>query len=196
MVDGNVLRRAPMTRRTRDSVSEARAFAELYFAGETSKGDLKRPRMDVYDRVAEKVRMNGGSLVSVSAVYLVDLVEDKGVPLDEIRRNFGPVIAKIVGQLADPPEVKKLPVKAKKDAQKRRFADPRTDIEAKRLKLAFITEKLEELVEHPPTGWSHSDCKEYVAGSFGIATVCMEASKSLTREFIRAYQKALSKYNR
>lgn len=81
-------------------VKKAKEFAEKKHAGQTRKDGT--PYFIHPTRVANTVQKNKKSHVKkelVAAAYLHDTVEDCGVSIDEIKKEFGELVASLVNEL-------------------------------------------------------------------------------------------------
>jgi (p)ppGpp synthase/HD superfamily hydrolase len=98
--------------------------------------------------VAEMVREIGGSEQMIAAAYLHDVVEDTGVPLRDIRAEFGPEVAELVGWLTDvsKPEDGNRATRKALDRGHIAKAPP----EAKTIKLADLIDNSASITAHDP----------------------------------------------
>ena len=94
---------------TKTLVQKARRFAKLAHGlvlnGEGELGQRRKGSHEPYTKhlseVARLVAKSGGDEAQIAAAWLHDVVEDTPIPLDHIRRVFGPDIAKLVQELTD-----------------------------------------------------------------------------------------------
>lgn len=86
-----------------DLVVKAADYARRVHAGDTRKGSDESYFEGHLAPVAAIVAADGGTSEQVAAAYLHDAAEDHGgqARLDEIREEFGPDVAEIVGDLSD-----------------------------------------------------------------------------------------------
>ncbi|MBV8099390.1 MAG: bifunctional (p)ppGpp synthetase/guanosine-3',5'-bis(diphosphate) 3'-pyrophosphohydrolase [Verrucomicrobia bacterium] len=90
-------------------VQKARRFAKLaHGLVLNNEGELGQQRKGTHEpyskhlsEVARLVAKSGGDEAQIAAAWLHDVVEDTPVPLSQIRRVFGPDIAKLVLELTD-----------------------------------------------------------------------------------------------
>jgi 8-oxo-dGTP pyrophosphatase MutT (NUDIX family) len=81
-----------------DLIERAAVFAQEKHATQMRQWS-GLPYFSHLEGVANIVRSVGGSPEMVAAAYLHDVIEDQGVPEQEIRELFGPVVAKLVVEM-------------------------------------------------------------------------------------------------
>lgn len=95
---------------------------------------LKTPYIFHLQRTARLVQLSGGKEEEIAAAWLHDTIEDVGVTLEHIKKEFGDVVAEIVDGLTDLPEWNDLPYMERKSAQAERISKESDSI--RRVKLA------------------------------------------------------------
>ena len=90
----------------KELILKAKEYATEKHAGVKRKFDGK-DYITHPEAVAELVEKFGGNDEMIAAAWLHDVVEDTKTPLSEIEENFGSVVAKLVGELTNPPKFDK-----------------------------------------------------------------------------------------
>jgi (p)ppGpp synthase/HD superfamily hydrolase len=130
-----------------DRILQAAQFAAQAHAGQKRKyNDL--PFIVHPARVGGRTAiLEGVDEETVMAAYLHDVVEDTPVTLDEIRRQFGDRVAKLVRELTNPSKG----IKAPRSDRKRMDREHLTGVsrEAKRIKLLDRIDNLGDLAGAP-----------------------------------------------
>lgn len=90
------------------------------------------------------------------AALLHDTVEDTATTLEELEREFGPVVRSLVEEVSDD---KTLPKERRKQLQIEHA--PRLSVKARHVKLADKISNLRDLASSPPAGWSLERRQEY-----------------------------------
>jgi guanosine-3',5'-bis(diphosphate) 3'-pyrophosphohydrolase len=121
----------------------------------------------------------------LQAAILHDTIEDTQTAPEEIERNFGKRVRRLVEEVTDD---KRLP----KEDRKRLQISHATQLtnKAKRIKLADKICNLLDLVRTPPKGWDHTRRVQYLEWSRQVVEGCRGASPPLERLFDRAFQRA------
>jgi (p)ppGpp synthase/HD superfamily hydrolase len=82
------------------------------FATSKHEGQFRKFSKDKYINhpaaVAKTVEDVGGTPEMIAAAWLHDVVEDCDVAITEIESEFGPKVAKLVGEVTNPPDIKKI----------------------------------------------------------------------------------------
>lgn len=102
-------------------IEKAKQFAKEAHKNHTESDAFKTPYYFHLQRVASLVQLSGGSEEEIAAAWLHDTVEDTGVTIEDIEREFGKHIATMVNGLTDSPEWKNLPVGERKAIQAEKF---------------------------------------------------------------------------
>lgn len=132
----------------------------------------------------------------LTAAVLHDVVEDCGVGILDIEREFGSRVSRLVDWLTLPPEEHKDPAR-KLRYQKRMMFE--MDDDARAIKIADKTSNVFALVSHPPA-WKESSIKAYADSSREVVETAREATKSsvvlrLAATFGLAYTGAYNHYH-
>jgi (p)ppGpp synthase/HD superfamily hydrolase len=98
------------------------------------------------EEVAQIVKSVGGTAEMVSAAYLHDTVEDTETTIEEIREQFGPMVAELVGWLTDVSKPSDGNRRTRKDLDLLHTAASIPD--AKTIKLADLISNSRSIVEH------------------------------------------------
>ncbi len=142
--------------------SKALVYAELKHHNQVRKGgDI--PYLGHLLSVAGLVINDGGSEDQAIAALLHDCVEDAGGPptLDEIRKNFGEDVARIVRECSDTDEKPKPPWRERKSAYVNHLAEVSQDtlLVSVADKLDNARSMLRDYHEHGPTLWERFTVK-------------------------------------
>jgi (p)ppGpp synthase/HD superfamily hydrolase len=139
------------------AVMRAADFAARKHATQRRKGDAAEPYLNHLIEVANLVaEVSDGRADVVVAALLHDVVEDQGVPIDEVAALFGPAVASIVEEVTDD---KSLPKQVRKDEQVS-GAHHKSD-GASIIKLADKTSNLLAIAKSPPP-WPIDRKRAYV----------------------------------
>lgn len=126
-------------------IQKALEFAIKAHEGQTRK-DGVTPYIVHPVGVADRVRQNGGTVEMYVAALLHDVVEDTDVTLDQVRQEFGDVVAQLVFELTDVYTSEAFP---SKNRAERKFLEndrlSKISLEAKRIKLADIDYNVHDL---------------------------------------------------
>ncbi len=142
--------------------SKALVYAEIKHHNQVRKGgDI--PYIGHLLSVASLVINDGGSEDQAIAALLHDTVEDQGGPptLDEIRKNFGDEVARIVDECSDTDEVPKPPWLQRKQNYINHLADVGQDtlLVSAADKLDNARSMLRDYHEHGPALWERFNRK-------------------------------------
>ena len=118
------------------------------------------------------------------AALLHDTVEDTATTPKELRRVFGPKIAKIVAEVTDN---KRLPKATRKALQVRHAAA--ISEEAKLVKLADKICNVRDVARHPPVHWDRKRQREYFDWAKRVIDRMRGVHPRLEAAFDRAYAK-------
>jgi (p)ppGpp synthase/HD superfamily hydrolase len=170
-------------------VTRAAYFAALTHTGQTRKGAAKEPYINHLAEVAAFVAdaTHGRDANLVTAAWLHDAVEDRGITREEIASSFGEDVADLVLEVTDD---KSLPKEKRKRLQVETVAgkSPR----ARLLKLADKTSNVGAIVESPPADWSRERLQAYVRWAVEVVDAgCRGLDEELERRFDMAASKAL-----
>ena len=98
--------------------------------------------------VAGLVRSVGGEPEAVAAAWLHDVVEDTEVELEQIEREFGAHVSRLVQELTDVSTLADGNRAARKQVDRERLA--RASAEAQTVKLADLIDNARSITEHDP----------------------------------------------
>lgn len=147
-----------------------------------------RPQIEHLQEVADMVWASGGSDVEIAAAWLHDSVEDTSIVLEDIVKEFGDEVAKLVHELTDPEDIRHLPTAERKQKQAERI---RTESEsARRIKLADQTSNVRCVTVDPKATWTLEGRRNYALGAKKIADQCRDISPVLDAAFDREYLRA------
>jgi len=165
----------------------ALAAAEAH-AGQTRKGGAI-PYVNHVLEVAHLVAEAKGTPEMVAAAFLHDVVEDSDATTESLARDFGPCVAKLVGEMTDDPAWDILP----RAEKKKRQADHMTDAPraVRRIKIADQTSNVRD-VGRLPEGWTPDEARDYIAGAALVVDACRGADAWLEAAFDAARDEALA----
>jgi len=135
---------------------------------------------------------SGGTDDEIIAAWLHDSVEDTGVTLDEIEKNFGKEVRQIVAGLTDPPSFKVMPLQERKPKQAERLRSESKSVH--RIKIADQTSNVKHLATDPINNMTPLECYHYIRGAKLLADECRGVSPMLDELFDRMYQKGIGRY--
>jgi guanosine-3',5'-bis(diphosphate) 3'-pyrophosphohydrolase len=118
----------------------------------------------------------------LAAALLHDTVEDTATSREELRRAFGPRIARIVAEVTDNKRLRKA---TRKRLQVERAAH--ISREAKLVKLADKTCNLRDVAKRPPAGWDLKRRREYFDWAKQVIDQVRGTHPRLERVFDAAY---------
>jgi guanosine-3',5'-bis(diphosphate) 3'-pyrophosphohydrolase len=122
----------------------------------------------------------------LAAAVLHDVVEETGATVDELKREFGPHVAGLVGEVTDD---KSLPWAERKRRQTDRAWMLSSD--AKRIRIADKFCNVRDVLEHPPTSWSTERRAAYVEWAIGVAAHCDPgAEEPIIKRFVEWLESA------
>jgi (p)ppGpp synthase/HD superfamily hydrolase len=132
------------------NVAKAARFAAEAHASPACKQKFRKYSGDPYIihplRVAESVARVGMQPYVIAAAMLHDVVEDCGVTLEEIRKNFGPMVESLVEQVTDVSKPEDGNRAARKSIARDHLAQ--CDHEAATIKLADIIDNTNDIASH------------------------------------------------
>lgn len=129
---------------------QALEFATLAHRGQTRKYS-EEPYIEHPKRVVALLKTVKHTPEMVAAAYLHDVVEDTDVSNEDIKKKFGPQVAKLVKELTDEYEKAKYPSlnrRARKEREVMRKA--KMSSEAKTIKLADVIDNTRDIVKNDP----------------------------------------------
>lgn len=132
-----------------DIVEKARVFAT---AAHAAVGQVRKYTNEPYIvhpfEVAMTVKQIGGTPEMVAAAFLHDTVEDTGVTMETIEREFGPEVAEIVFFLTDVSRPEHGNRAARKAMDRAHIA--KADARAQTIKLADLISNCSSIVKYDP----------------------------------------------
>ena len=139
-------------------VLHAALFAAHKHRDQRRKDEAASPYINHPLSLASVLAVEGGitDVATLCAALLHDTIEDTDTTGDEIEREFGPKVRRLVEQVTDD---KSLPKAQRKLAQIEHAAH--IDQEAKRVKLADKICNLRDVALAPPVGWSVERRRKY-----------------------------------
>lgn len=165
-------------------LTEALDFAARKHTHQRRKGALAEPYInhltDVCHRLSQATQ--GKDVNLLIAALLHDVIEDCGVPFEEISHRFGEDAASIVLEVTDDMNLPK-PERKKRQLQLSASLSPR----AKMLRLADKTSNLHSLLNSPPPHWDLERRLQYFDWAKDIADNCRGINPILEVEFYQAY---------
>ena len=158
-------------------ILEAAAFARRAHAEQSRKYN-DRPFMQHPARVAGRVAAHSlATETMVAAAFLHDVVEDTQHTLDEISAEFGPDVARLVGELTNPSKGMKAPRSERKRLDRNHLAG--VSVEAKIIKLLDRIDNVDEMAG-APDGF----LRKYSEESRLLAEVIGDADPELKAELL------------
>jgi guanosine-3',5'-bis(diphosphate) 3'-pyrophosphohydrolase len=175
------------------AVLRAADTAARWHVHQRRKGIAQEPYINHLLEVASLVAEAAGGTDPnlVIAALLHDAVEDQGVPVELIAREFGKPVSDIVMEVTDD---KALP----KEERKRRQIKtaPKKSREAKLIKLADKTSNLRTIASSPAADWSVERRLEYVEWARSVVAGLRGTSPWLEQQFDDAATAAEQSLNR
>ena len=146
-------------------VLHAALFAAHKHRDQRRKDEAASPYINHPLSLASVLAVEGGvtDAATLCAALLHDTIEDTDTTGDEIEREFGPEVRRLVEQVTDD---KSLPKAQRKLAQIEHAAN--IDQKAKRVKLADKICNLRDVALAPPVGWSVERRREYFDWSSSV----------------------------
>jgi guanosine-3',5'-bis(diphosphate) 3'-pyrophosphohydrolase len=163
---------------------KALAFAAHKHRAQRRKDRAASPYINHPIALAHLLVKEGGisDIGVLCAALLHDTVEDTATTRKELRRAFGPRIARIVSEVTDD---KRLSKAMRKRLQVRRAAG--ISQEAKLLKLADKICNLRDVVKRPPADWDKKRRREYFDWAKQVIDRLRGAHPGLEKAFDAAY---------
>ena len=124
---------------------------------------------------------------TIAAALLHDTVEDTKTTVAELKRQFGPTVAKLVAELSDD---KGLPSEKRKQFQIEHA--PTLSPRARLIKLADKTCNLRDIIGDPPKGWSLKRKREYFDWAKKVIDKIRGTNAALEKAFDEAFSKRRS----
>jgi len=169
------------------AMARAFEFSTQKHKAQKRKGADQEPYVNHLAEVARLVAeaTGGRNLPLVLAALLHDTLEDTDTTRGELRREFGPQVARLVAEVTVD---KTLPKPAQKMSEERHAH--RLSRGAKILKIADKTSNLRSVAISPPVTWSTSRRRDYVAFTERVVSGCRGVSPQLEAAFAGAQRAA------
>jgi guanosine-3',5'-bis(diphosphate) 3'-pyrophosphohydrolase len=167
-------------------ILKAAEFAARKHRDQRRKDKSASPYINHPIALAEVLSRVGGitSPNVLAAGLLHDTLEDTQTTRLELRKAFGPSIAKIVDEVTDD---KRLPKQRRKELQVEHAAH--ISKSAKLVKLADKISNLSDIVTSPPAGWSLQRKREYFYWAKRVIDQVRGTNAKLERRFDTLYRK-------
>lgn len=167
-------------------ILKAAEFAARKHRDQRRKDKSASPYINHPIALAEVLSRVGGitSPNVLAAGLLHDTLEDTQTTRLELRKAFGPSIAKIVDEVTDD---KRLPKQRRKELQVEHAAH--ISKSAKLVKLADKISNLSDIVTSPPAGWSLQRKREYFDWAKRVIDRVRGTNAKLERRFDTLYRK-------
>jgi guanosine-3',5'-bis(diphosphate) 3'-pyrophosphohydrolase len=136
--------------------------------------------IDVAELLARVGRV--GDVAILQAAILHDTIEDTGTSPEELEREFGPEVRRLVEAVTDDKRLQK--------AERKRLQiehAPALCNASKQIKLADKICNVRDVTHRPPSDWSPERRAEYLAWSRRVAQGCRGVNPALDREFDAAH---------
>jgi guanosine-3',5'-bis(diphosphate) 3'-pyrophosphohydrolase len=120
---------------------------------------------------------------TLAAALLHDTIEDTSTSPEELRGQFGEVVAAVVEEVTD--------VNWLKRASRKRIQVARAGRASKRAKLVKLADKicnLQDILATPPADWSLERKRQYFDWAKSVVDEVRGVNEALTRRFDRLYQ--------
>jgi len=162
-----------------EATQRAEKLATERHEGQFRQGPGKVPYVTHCREVAELVASHGGSEEAVIAAWLHDAVEDTTTTITEIEDLFGPVVASIVAEVTDDPDLDKETARSQQI-----LAAPHKSPGAALVKAADQTSNMRSIVNTPPY-WPLEQRLAYIAKARAVVAG-LPAPASLKAVFAEA----------
>jgi len=168
-------------------VLKAFKFAAFKHRDQRRKDERASPYINHPIVVAEMLLDIGGirEATTLVAGILHDIVEDTDTSPEELEREFGQEVCRIVLELTDD---KALPKSVRKRLQLENVG--KHSLRARQVRLADKISNLEDLIHSPPAGWSRERKKEYVGWARKVVDGLRGVNEALERHFDRVFEQA------
>jgi (p)ppGpp synthase/HD superfamily hydrolase len=168
-------------------VTRAADFAARAHVTQHRKGLAEEPYVNHLTEVANLLAeaTGGEDAELIAAAYLHDTLEDTATAYEDLVKQFGVDVAKLVGEVTDD---KSLPKAERKRLQVEHVTEksPRAQL----LKIADKTSNLRALVTSTPAGWSKTRLMEYIEWAEAVVSQVRGRNPMLDAEFIAARDNA------
>jgi guanosine-3',5'-bis(diphosphate) 3'-pyrophosphohydrolase len=162
------------------SLLKALRFAAVKHRDHRRKGPEASPYINHPIEVAELLARVGGvsDVALLQAAILHDTVEDTDTSPQELEREFGPEVRRLVAEVTDDKSLRK-------EERKRLQIEhaPQLSHQAKQLKIADKICNVRDITHAPPTNWSEQRRIEYLVWSKHVVDGCRGVNSELERCF-------------
>ena len=168
-------------------IVRAADFAARAHVAQHRKGLAEEPYVNHLTEVASLLAeaTGGEDAELIAAAYLHDTLEDTATAYEDLVSQFGPDVAKLVGEVTDD---KSLPKAERKRLQVETVT--KKSARAQLLKIADKTSNVRALVTSPPAGWSKARLMEYIEWAEAVVSQVRGRNPILDAEFIAARDSA------
>ncbi|WP_211341136.1 HD domain-containing protein [Paracoccus methylarcula] len=166
-------------------IQKALAFAVAQHEGQIRKGPSPIAYTHHLAEVSALVAAFGGETEVIAAAWLHDVVEDTDASINQIAEKFGPVIAELVDEVTDDPQLSKAEQRAAQIAHA-----PNLSLGAALIKTADQTSNMGGLVASPPN-WDAEKREKYIRKAEAVV-----AGLKIPNEMRRAFENAASRARR
>ncbi len=162
------------------SIAKALDFIARKHTDQQRKGKRQEPYINHLAEVARLLAeaTNGRDPALVMAGLLHDTIEDTDTTFDDLKEEFGPVVARVVREVTDDKSLKK---------QERKRLQVETvhgkSRRAKLLKVADKTSNLRSILNNPPATWSRKRKRRYFEWAAEVVAGCRGLNKNLEQAF-------------
>jgi len=172
-------------------LTKAIAFAANKHSNQRRKNKDKSPYIEHPIRVMHLLSKSGiNSLKILCAAVLHDTVEDTQTTKEELIKEFGEEIAKIVMEVTDD---KSLP-KVERKKQQIEHAKHTLSYEARQVKLADKLDNLSSIQSDPPTNWSKEEIEGYVNWCYAVCDNLKVENGYINKKLVKIFQRDASKF--
>jgi (p)ppGpp synthase/HD superfamily hydrolase len=165
-------------------IMAAARFAAEKHAQQKRKGEKGEPYFNHLLEVAELIAASSRDLdVELTmAAFLHDTVEDTGVTLEELEKNFGQDVAALVAEVTDD---KSLAKETRKQLQVQ--TAHKKSARAQTLKLADKISNLRSIIASPPVGWNLERKRQYFEWARQVVAGIPSPNSFLKAEFEKTF---------
>jgi (p)ppGpp synthase/HD superfamily hydrolase len=166
-------------------IMAAARFAAEKHAQQKRKGENGEPYFNHLLEVAELIGASSRDLdvELMMAAFLHDTVEDTGVTLVELAKNFGQDVAALVAEVTDD---KSLAKETRKQLQVQ--TAHKKSARAQTLKLADKISNLRSIITSPPVGWNRERKCQYFEWARQVVSGIPAPNPFLKAEFDKTFQ--------
>jgi (p)ppGpp synthase/HD superfamily hydrolase len=172
-------------------IDRALVLAQRVHAGQTRKGARGEAYILHVTEVAAILNdaTGGKDPVLVIGGLLHDVIEDSDLTPDDLARDFGAEVAKLVAEVTDPEGVSE-------EARRRHQVEaaPGLSARARMLKIADKTSNIEEMTDDPPPGWSLAEIQDYIQWGADVVAGCRGLNAELEQRFDGALAAARARF--